>query len=209
MNPKSQIEYRIDQMLDNQKLIYAPQNLQNSIDESNNVVGSNGNFMPFGGTSQINNLNDPLYNHGWLQAQYKMLNGQLIDDTNFPLSMLPDSLVVDLQDSPQINVDLSLAFAHNAIITQEKLATKFTFSYMNLQGLQLVWGLMQRQKNLENGAAYWEETKTTCLLDTSIVSGQRIRDNGVTSHVWEVEHTITADEALTVVTAKRLLTRGK
>lgn len=97
-------------------------------------------------------------------------------------------------------------------LLEEELKERYAYAVsvptMNLSGLSSIYALILRQQSLENGNVYWQSTKITCTLNTSITVGESVIADGIGGICSSVEHFITQDSAITVATLKRIITGG-
>jgi len=97
-------------------------------------------------------------------------------------------------------------------LLEEELKERYAYAVsvptMNSAGLGDIYALILRQQSLEDGNVYWQSTKITCTLNTSITVGESVIVDGIGGICSSVEHFITQDSAITVATLKRIITGG-
>lgn len=121
-------------------------------------------------------------------GKYQLLNGQVLPVLNADLLKFPFD--------PNTNFAL-LAF-------DKQNAFQLECPGMNYDGLQLIWTIVQRQRELERTNAYWEIIKVVASIDTAPVVGTSAKARGAYGIVTAVEHSLDPNQALTTLTLKRL-----
>lgn len=121
--------------------------------------------------------------------KYRLLNGQEVKINRNPYSISEAKALLEEE-------------------LKERYAYAVSVPTMNSSGLGDIYALILRQQNLENGNVYWQSTKITCTLNTSITVGESVIADGIGGICASVEHFITQDSAITVATLKRIITGG-
>lgn len=77
---------------------------------------------------------------------------------------------------------------------------------MGWDGLDLIWAMCVRQKELETTGVYWESVKATATIDTSPAAGESVIVSDSSGICNSIEHAITGDAAMTTLSVSRLIT---
>jgi hypothetical protein len=114
----------------------------------------------------------------WLSNQYRQLPGNTIID--------PTSAQFEQEQA-------------------ERNAFHISVPWMDLAGLQYLWGMCLRQRALEHLSPYWDKVKATCSIDTSPTAGESLVVQGSGGICEIAEHILTENDAITTVAVKRLI----
>jgi hypothetical protein len=129
-------------------------------------------------------------------GKYKLLNGVSISINKPPTRRIIDNTLKGYDPT-------AAQFEEEQ---REKRCFQMSTPYMDIDGLNKLWDMCQRQKVLENAGAYWEVVKATSSIDTSPAAGESIIVSGSSGICDTVEHAITGDSAITTLSVRRLIT---
>lgn len=117
-------------------------------------------------------------------GQYQLLNGEIVP-------IYPTLKLYQILDLAKVDFEHSIAF-------------HISCPGMNYTGLTAIWQLCLEQQNLEHHNAYWEIVQTTVPIDSVPVVGAAVNAAGTIGYVTAIEHVGDSNEALSLVTVRRL-----
>jgi len=129
-------------------------------------------------------------------GKYKLLNGYPLNVNTVP----PRTIT----NADSIGYDPTAAEFEQE--QREKRCFQMSIPYMGWDGLDLIWAMCVRQKELEKAGVYWESVKATATIDTSPAAGESVIVSGSSGICDSIEHTITSDAAMTTLSTRRLIT---
>jgi len=122
---------------------------------------------------------------------------QLLDGSRLPV--LASDLVNWAQDP---NTNFALAEF------ERQSAYQLNCPGMDYSGLEQIWEIVQRQREIEHSNAYWQIITVQCSVDTAPAIGTSAKARGAYGFVTAINHDVDGNSALTEITLRRLHLNG-